>query len=208
MRDTHFLSGTEGGTGEDTQRQRPRRGTHYLETGEGWTCHGTERNRQSEVYPHPADGRWRDLSGHREKQTEQGTLTDWKQQRGGLVNTEKNRPSEAHSLSGDGGRRDSSENGKKPTDRGALTFWTRQREGLISTRKETDRTRRTHKLETAEGETCQETEINRPNEAHSQPEDGRGRDSSEHGKKSTEQGALTSWRRQGERLVRKRKETD
>ena len=101
-------------------------------------------------------------------------------------------------------------NGKKPTDRGALTLWRRQREELVRTQKETDRPRRTHKLETAEGGTCQDTESNRSTEAHSHPGDDRGRNLSGHGKKPTDRGALTSlsWRRQREGLVRTQKETD
>ena len=49
---------------------------------------------------------------------------------------------------------------------------------------------------------------NRPSEAHSRPGDSRGRDLSGHRKKSTERGALTTWRRQREGLVRRQKETD
>ena len=98
--------------------------------------------------------------------------------------------------------------GKKLTDRGGLTLWRRQREGLVRTRKETDRPRRTHQLETAERGTCQDTERNRPTEAHSQTGDGRGKDLSGHGKKLTDRGGLTSWRRQREGLVRTRKETN
>ena len=60
----------------------------------------------------------------------------------------------------------------------------------------------------AEGGTCQDTERNRPSDAHSLSRDSRGRDSSGHGKKATEKRALTSWRRQREGFVRTRKETD
>ena len=115
---------------------------------------------------------------------------------------------------------------KKSTKQGALTFWRRQREGLVRTRKETDRASSTHFLETTEGGTCQDTKKNRasdardahsqtgdsrgrdlsghgkkrPSEGHSLPGDGRGRDLSGNRKKITEQGALTSWRQQRERL--------
>ena len=68
--------------------------------------------------------------------------------------------------------------------KGALTFWKRQREGLVRTQKETDRARHTHVLETAEGGTCQDTQMNR------------------------RKGALTLWKRQREGLVRTQKETD
>ena len=103
---------------------------------------------------------------------------------------------------------DLSGHGKKSTDRGALTSWRRQRERLVKSWKEIDRPRRTHSLETAEVGTCQDTERNRPTKAHSRAGDSRGRDLSGHGKKSIDQGALTSWRWQRERLVRIWKEID
>ena len=101
----------------------------------------------------------------------------------------------------------------------------------MRTQKETGQARHTHKLETAERGICQDTERNRPSEAHSQtgdgrggtcqdierdrpteshphPGDGRGRDLSGHRKKSLERGALTSWRRQREGLVKTQKDTD
>ena len=65
-----------------------------------------------------------------------------------------------------------------------------------------------HILEMAEGGSCQETERNQPSEAHSQTGDGKGRDLSGHINKPTDQGALTSWRRQRDGFVRTRKETD
>ena len=98
---------------------------------------------------------------------------------------ERNWPTETHSQTGDGRGRN-----------------------LVRTQKETDRPRRTHKLETAEGGACQDTERDRPTEVHSLPEDGRGRNMSGHQKKPADRGALTSWRRQREELVRTQKETD
>ena len=73
---------------------------------------------------------------------------------------------------------------------------------------DTDRPRRTHFLETELGGTCQGMEKNQPSEACSLPGEGRESDLSRHGKKPTDRGALTSWRRQREGLVRTRKETD
>ena len=140
---------------------RPRR-THVLETAEGGTCQDTERSRPSEAGSHSRDGRGRDLSGDGKKPTDRSALTFWRRQREGLVRT------------------------WKETERGALTLWRRQREGLVRTRKETDRAGRTHHLETIEGETCQETERNRPTEVHSLPGE----------------------RRQRSGLVRTRNETD
>ena len=51
--------------------------------------------------------------------------------------------------------------------------------------------RSTHSLETAEGETCQDTEKNRPTEAHSHPGGGRGWYLSGHEKKPANRGTLT-----------------
>jgi hypothetical protein len=81
-------------------------------------------------------------------------------------------------------------------------------DGLVRTRKEIDRAVGTHFLEVAEGETCQDTERNRPSEGYSLPGDSRERNLSGHEKKPTKQGAPTSWRRQGERPVRTQKGTD
>ena len=145
----------------------------------------TERNQPSGVHSRPGDSRWRDLSG-------QG----------------KTRPSKAHSLPGGGRGRNLSGNRKKPTDRGTLTNWRWQREELVRTQKETDRPRHTYGLETteAEGGMYQNTERNRPREAHSLSGDGRGKDFSGHGKKPPEQGILTTCRQQREGLVRTQKE--
>ena len=66
----------------------------------------------------------------------------------------------------------------------------------------------THFLEMAEGETCQDIEGNRPSERYSLPGDRSGTDLLGQGKKSTEQGTLTSWRQHKEGLVRTWKETD
>ena len=199
------------------QTDRPWR-THPLETAERGACQDTDRNRPSEVHSLPGDGRGRYLSGHRNKPTDQGALTDWRQQREGLVrtwkeidrprrtyllepaeggtcqDTGKNRPTKVHSLSGYGRGRDLSGHGNKRTNQGALTFWRRQREELVKTRKEKDRARLTHSLETAEGGTFQDTERKHPSKAHSPPGDRRGRDLSGYGRKQTERGKLTNWR--------------
>ena len=151
------------------------------------------------------------MSGLGKKLTDRGRLTSWRRQREGLVrtrketdrprcthqletaergtcqDTERNQLTEADPHPGDGRERDLSGHGKKLTDRGGLTIWRRQREGLVRTRKETDRSRCTHQLETAERGTCQDTERNRPTEAHSQTGDGRGKDLSGHGKKLTDE---------------------
>ena len=63
---------------------RPRR-THFLETAEGGNCQDTERNPSTEAHSLPGDSRGIDLSGHRKKLTDRGTLTLWRRQREGLV---------------------------------------------------------------------------------------------------------------------------
>jgi hypothetical protein len=172
------------GTCQDTERNRPRR-TNILETTE------------------------RDLSGYG-KETDRGTLTSWRRQREGLVRTwkETDQARCTHSLeTGEGGTCQGMERSRNK--RGTLTNWRRQSKGLVRTQKETDRARCTHSLETAEGVgTCQITERHRPSKAHSLPGDDGGRGLSGHGKKLTERGALTPWRRQREGLVRAWNETE
>ena len=187
------------------ETDRPRR-THQLETTEGGTCQDTQTNRPTEAHSPTGNGRRRDLSGHRKKPIDRGALTIWRRQREGLVmiRKETDRPRHTHQLE---------------TAEG----------GTCQDTQRTDRPRRTHILETAEGGACQDTQRNRPTEAHSLPGGGTGRDLSEHaknrqaearshpgdsrgrklsgqGKKQTDQGALTSWRRQREGLVRTWKE--
>ena len=91
-----------------------------------------------------------------------------------------------NSRSGDSRGRNLSECRRKLTERGAHTSWRRRREGVVRTRKETDRTRCTHALETAEKESCQDPKRNRPSQVHSHSEDGRRKGLSGHGKKQTE----------------------
>ena len=192
----------------------------------------TRNDNGREGYSLSGDSRRRNLSGHRKKPTDRGTLTSWGRQREVLVRTreEAGQPRHTHKLETAGGTW--SGHRKKPTDRGTRTSWGRQRgvtcqdteenwlteahsqtgdgrgRNLVMTQEETDRQRRTHSLETAEGRACQDTERNRPTEAHSLPGDGRRWDLSGHGKKRTDRGALTSWRRQEVGLVRTRKETN
>ena len=126
---------------------------------------------------------------------------------GTCQNTEAKRLREWHSLTGDGRLRNLSGKVKKVTEGDVLTSWRRQKEGLVRTRKESNRGRGTCQLETAEGWTCQNTEIKRADKGCSPAGDGRGRDLSEHVKKAAEREALTSWRQQGG-LVRIWKERD
>jgi len=65
------------------------RGTHTLETAEGGTSQDTERNRHSKEHSHPEDGRERDKSGYGKTAAEKGVLTSWIQQREGQVRTRK-----------------------------------------------------------------------------------------------------------------------
>ena len=73
-------------TRKETDRPRT---THILETAEGGICQNTERNRLSEAHSRSRDGRGRNLSGHRKKPTEGGTLTNWRRQREGFVRIRK-----------------------------------------------------------------------------------------------------------------------
>ena len=65
----------------------------------------------------------------------------------------------------------------------------------------------THILETASGETSQDTKRIAPSEGHSQTGDGIGRDKSDHRKHPTKRGALTSWRRYREGQFSAQKES-
>ena len=181
---------------------------------EGGTCQDTERNRLTKGHSHPGHGRGMDLSGHRKKLTEQGALTNWRRQKGLIriqkatdrakgthvlktaeggtcQDTERNRLTKGHSHPGDGRGMDLSGQRKKLTKQGALTTWRRQREEFVRTLKEIDRARGTHVLETADNGTCQDTEGNRPSKGHSLPGDGRGRDLSGHRKEPTQRRVLT-----------------
>ena len=94
-------------------------------TVEGGTCQDTERNRPTEVHSPTGDGRGRDFSRHGKKPTDRGALTNWRQQREGLgQDMERSRPTEAHSHSGDGRGRGSSGHGRKLTEQQAwvLTY--------------------------------------------------------------------------------------
>ena len=82
---------------KDTDRGRC---THFLKMAEGGTCQDTERNRPSKAHSRSRDGRGRDLSGQGKKKTERGALTYWRYQREGLVSTRKetNRARYTHKL--------------------------------------------------------------------------------------------------------------
>ena len=82
-----------------------------------------------------------------------------------------------------------SAHGKKLTKRRVLTPWIPRREGLVRTQKEGNRVTGTHKLETAEGRTCQDMERNQPSDGHSLPGGHRGRELSGSGVSVTERGA-------------------
>ena len=224
---THVLETAEGGTYQNTERNRLSKAHSLPGDGRGKELSGTEANRPSKVHSRPADGRVRTRGENdRERHThilktgEGGTCQD----------TERKRSSEGHSLSGDSRGKDLLGHEMKKTGRGTLTLWRRQREGRVRTLKQTDRARYTHVLEVAERRTPQDAERNRPSKAHSHTGDCRERDLSGrikkptergaltswrqqrdlsgHRKKLTERGALTSWRWQREGLVRTQKETD
>ena len=107
-------------------------------------------------------------TGETERQQPTGALTNWRQQREGLVRT------------------------WKETDQLRRTHNLETAEGwLVGTWKETDQPRYTHQLETGGGGTCQDMERNQLTKAH-MLKMAEGGTWSGHGKKLTEQGALTS----------------
>jgi hypothetical protein len=129
-----------------TQKESDRaRCTYQLETTLGGTSQDMERIQLSEGHSLPGDHIGRDKSGHRKNPTERGALTNWRPHQEGQVRTWK----------------------KNPTERGALTSWRPHWKGQVRTQKESDRTRHTHLLETASGETSQDMERIRPSDAHS-----------------------------------------
>ena len=87
-----------------------------------------------------------------------------------------NQPSEANAQSGDDGGKDLSGHRRIPNERGELTNWRRPGEGLVRIQNENDVAKYTNFLETAEGETCQDSERNRPSDVHLLPGDDRTRD--------------------------------
>ena len=165
--------------------------THVLETTQGGTSQDTERNRPSDAHSPTGDRTGSGKLGHGKRLTERCALTSWRPHREGQVrtwketdramrthqlettrggtsqDTERHRPSDVHSRPGDSTGRDKSGHGKKLTERCTLTSLRPHREGQVRRRKETDRAMRTHFLETAHGGTSQETERNRTSDAHS-----------------------------------------
>ena len=121
---------------------------------------------------------------------------------------ERNQPSKGHSLSGNYKGKDKSGHGKKLTKQGALTDWRPHRGEQVRTWRETDSARDTHILETTLGGTSQDTERNQLRKGHSLSGDHKGRGKSEHSKKPTNQGTLTSWRPHQEGQVRTQEETN
>src|SRR5438874_1365827 len=112
-----------------------------LETTEGRACQDTKRKRLNKGRLLSGDSRGRVLSGHGKKETEGGALTNWRQQREGLVRTRKesDRKRGTHFLEMAEG--DLSGHRKKAIQQAALTFWRPQREGLVRTQEENDQAR-------------------------------------------------------------------
>ena len=94
-----------------------------------------------------------------------------------------------------------------PPRGGKHTDWRRQGEGLIRKRKEREKTGSTHELDTTQREGCQDTERNRYRKRHSLSGDGKG-GLVRHEMTETERGALTSWGRKKDELVRAQKDSD
>ena len=123
---------------------------------------------------------------------------------------ERNRPSKGHSLTRDGRERDLSGHGKESTEQlGTHILEATERGSGQDTEKNGPIEGHSQPGDgRAEGETCQNMERNRPSKGHSHPGDGRGRDLSGHGKKLTERGVLTNWKRQRGEFVRTREKID
>jgi hypothetical protein len=143
-----------------------------------------------------------------ESEQARGTHTLESADRGTSQDTERIRASEGHSLSGERRPRDKSGHGMNPTNRGALTLWRAQTAGQVRTRKESEQTRGTHILESADRGTSQDTRRIRASDGHSLSGERRPRDKSGHGKNPSERRALTNWRAQTEGQVRTRKESE
>ena len=140
MRSIHQLESTEEGKVMTRKETEQARDTHVLKTAEEGTNQDTQINRASEGHSQTGCRRRRDLSGHGNKATVSGALTDW--------------------------RPYSDKSGH---------------------RQESDRVRDTHRLETTEGWTRQDT-YKKGSEGHSQTGDHRRRDKLKHGKKATDKG--------------------
>src|SRR6267142_2391385 len=122
-----------------------------------------------------------DKSGHGKNLTKQGALTNWRAQTDGQVRTQKEsdrargthflesadgrtsqdmeriQPSKGHSLPGEHRQTDKSGHGKNRTEQGALTDWRAQTDRQVRTREESNRARGTHRLESADRRTSQDT---------------------------------------------------
>src|SRR5260221_376429 len=205
---------------------RPARDTHKLERAEVGIGQNMESKQASKGHSHAGEGRGWDWSENGKQTSQQGTLTCWRGQRLGLVrkwkankpardthkleraevgigqNMESKQASKGHSLAGEGRGWDWSEYGKQTSQQGTLTCWRGQRLGLVRTWKATKPARDTHKLERAEVGIGQNMESKQASKGHSQTREGRGWDWSEHGKQTSQQGALTYWRGQRLGLVR------
>ena len=180
--------------------------THFLMTA-GGTGQDMKRNRPCKARLHPGDGRGMKLvRTWKETDRPRPTHSLETAEGGNCQDMERNRPINAHLHPGDNRRRDLSGHRNRPSEAHSLPR--DGREGIIRTWKEADRPSPTHQLEMVEGGTCQDMERNRPTEAYSLSGDGRGRDLSGSRKKPADRGPLTSWRRQREKLVRTRKETE
>jgi hypothetical protein len=81
-------------------------------------------------------------------------------------------------------------------------------EEQVSTRKESEQVRATHRLESADGGTRQDTERIQVSEGHSPTGERRRRDLSGYENNPIKQGGLTDWRAQVERQVRTQKQSE
>ena len=170
------------------------------------TQKGSDRARGTHILETASEGQVRT---RKESDQVRGTTHSLESESGGTSqNTERIRPSEGHPLSGDDIGRDKSGYEKNPIEREALTFW-RLASGVTS--QDTQRIRPS-KGDSHSGDgrgRDKSGHAKKPTErGHSHPGDSIGRDKSGHGKNSTERGALTNWRPNRDRQVRRWKESD
>src|SRR6266850_687337 len=111
-------------------------GTHQLKSADGWTSQDTERIWASNGHSLAGECKQMDKLGHRKNPRKQGALTNWRAQMDRHVRTQK----------------------ESKQARGSLARECRQTDSPVRTWKESKQVRGTHKLESTDGQTSQDTE--------------------------------------------------
>src|SRR6267142_7012401 len=137
-------------------------------------------------------------SGYGNNPTKQGELTAWRAQTDRQVRTwrQSDRARGTHSLESADGR--TSQHGNNPTERGALTSWSTQTDGQVRTRKQRSKGHSPTGART-DGQVRTRKQSDRARGTHSL-ESTDETDKSGHGNYPTEQGALTNWRAQTDKI--------